>query len=168
MLAALFFATLIVGIHCHALPCLQYAFDFCPLARLRPVAGPRSSIDSSDPPTFPIYCMLFPISRLPRAGKNQSNPSTATTAGVLEPKEALEHFAYRFGRSYDSYLVTNSGRQQFWANNGAGVVAYVQSGKYLHVGGGLLAAAKHQAQLLAEFVEFALSRLVHLVLQYRR
>ena len=102
--------------------------------------------------------MLSPITRLPRAGKNRSNPFTATSAGLLEPEEALEHFAYRFGRSYDSYLVTNSGRQQFWASNGAGVVAYVQSGKYLHVGGGLLAAAKHKAQLLAEFVEFARCR----------
>ena len=112
--------------------------------------------------------MLFPISKSTRTGKNRSNPFAATLAGPLESKDTLEQYAFRFGRSYDSYLVTNSGRHQFWANNGAGVVAYVRSGKYLHVGGGLLAAAKHKAQLLAEFADFAPTRLVHLVLQYRR
>ena len=99
--------------------------------------------------------MFFPISESTRKRKNRTNPFAATLAGPLESEEALEQYAFRFGRSYDSYLVTNPGRQQFWANNGTGVVAYVQSGKYLHVGGGLLAAAKHKAQLLAEFVDFA-------------
>ncbi len=102
--------------------------------------------------------MLFPISKSTRTGKNRSNPFAATLAGPLESKDTLEQYAFRFGRSYDSYLVTNSGRHQFWANNGAGVVAYVRSGKYLHVGGGLLAAAKHKAQLLAEFADFARRR----------
>ena len=69
--------------------------------------------------------------------------------------ELLEHYAFTYGRSYDSYVVTEPGRSCFWPYACPGVVAYVRSGKHLHVGGGLLAPAEFKADLLAEFAEFA-------------
>jgi phosphatidylglycerol lysyltransferase len=72
--------------------------------------------------------------------------------------ELLERFAFQYGRSYDSYLVTEPGRQCFWSRQATGVVVYVQTGKYLNVGGGLIAPPQQQAELLAQFVEFARQR----------
>jgi phosphatidylglycerol lysyltransferase len=91
-----------------------------------------------------------PIARCPGQLVRESSPTV--------PAESLEELAYRFGRSYDSYLVTDPGREQFWAQGFPGVIAYVRMGKYLHVGGGLLSAAIHKRQLLSQFVEFALAR----------
>jgi len=77
---------------------------------------------------------------------------------ALGEAESLERFAFQFGRSYDSYLVTDRGRRCFWASGRRGVIVYVEIGKYLHVGGGLLARARDKQRLLAEFAEFALRR----------
>ncbi len=74
----------------------------------------------------------------------------------LDDAELLEQLAFTYGRSYDSYLVIEPGRECFWPKACPGVVAYVRTGKYLHVGGGLLAPAESKANLLAEFVQFAL------------
>ena len=86
------------------------------------------------------------------------------TAEVYEPDvgligspgetELLEQLAFEHGRSYDSYLVTEPGRERFWSTDRRGVVVYVRTGKYLNVGGGLLAPDEYQAELLSEFVEF--------------
>jgi phosphatidylglycerol lysyltransferase len=76
----------------------------------------------------------------------------------LGEAELLEQFAYQFGRSYDSYLVTDPDRCCFWASGRRGVVVYAKVGKYLHVGGGILAHTSDKQQLLAEFIEFAQRR----------
>ncbi|HEX4148055.1 MAG TPA: DUF2156 domain-containing protein [Pirellulales bacterium] len=68
---------------------------------------------------------------------------------------ALEDHAYRFGRTYDSYLAIDADRQQFWSSSGDGVVAYVQHGRYLHIAGGLLAPDEQKETLLAELLAFA-------------
>jgi phosphatidylglycerol lysyltransferase len=77
---------------------------------------------------------------------------------VFAARHLLESFAFQFGRSYDSYLATEPGRQRFWAKNGRGVVVFVRLGKYLNVVGGLLADAEDKQSLLAEFVDYAQQR----------
>lgn len=72
--------------------------------------------------------------------------------------ERLESLAYEFGRTYDSYLSTEDGLKQFWSADDRGVIAYARIGRYLHVQGGLLCAARDRAQLLREFHEFARQR----------
>lgn len=80
------------------------------------------------------------------------------TKPAVAPRHTLEGFAFEFGRSYDSYLAADPGRQCFWAKSNRGVVAYVRVGKYLNVVGGLLAAPEDKAELLAELVEYARQR----------
>jgi phosphatidylglycerol lysyltransferase len=82
-------------------------------------------------------------------------------ARILPPDAAghsLERFAFQFGRSYDSYLAADPGRRCFWSQNGRGALAYVRVGQYIHVVGGLLAAAEDKRQLLAEFMGYARRR----------
>jgi phosphatidylglycerol lysyltransferase len=74
---------------------------------------------------------------------------------AVTPLDGVESFAYRFGRSYDAYLAAEPDRSHFWSRDRRGVVAYLRVGKYLNVGGGLLANAADRETLLAEFVEFA-------------
>jgi phosphatidylglycerol lysyltransferase len=88
----------------------------------------------------------------------------AQNVPVVAARHSLENLAFRFGRSYDSYLATDPGRQCFWAKNGRGVVAYVPVGKYLNVVGGLLADATDKEELLAEFVGYARQR--HLFISF--
>ena len=83
---------------------------------------------------------------------------TAHFSPAAAARRSLENFAFEFGRSYDSYLATDPGRQYFWSTNGRGVVAYVPVGKYLNVVGGLLADTDDKERLLAEFVEYAQRR----------
>lgn len=82
---------------------------------------------------------------------------TATLHGLPFPRDSnsLEEFAYRHGRCYDSYLALEPDRQCFWSRDRRGAVAFVRVGKYLHVGGGLLAAGGDREPLLAEFVTYA-------------
>jgi phosphatidylglycerol lysyltransferase len=70
----------------------------------------------------------------------------------------LEKHAYHYGRTYDSYIVTEPGWQRFWSRELGGVVGLVQKGKYLYVGGGLLAPPEQKGYLLAELVEHAAAR----------
>ncbi|HEV3007266.1 MAG TPA: DUF2156 domain-containing protein [Pirellulales bacterium] len=72
--------------------------------------------------------------------------------------ELLEEYAYRYGRSYDSYLVNEPDRECFWSRDGEGAVGFRRVGKYLKVGGGLLAPEECKADLLAELVEHASRR----------
>lgn len=54
---------------------------------------------------------------------------------------------------FDSYLVTEPGRQYFWSCNRRGLAAYVQLGKHIGVGGGLLAPSEDDREgLLADMV----------------
>ena len=69
-----------------------------------------------------------------------------------------EQQAYRFGRSYDSHLVTEPGWEHFWSSGRQGMVAMMRRGRHLFCGGGLLAPAEHQAELLRQFVAHAAGR----------
>jgi phosphatidylglycerol lysyltransferase len=71
------------------------------------------------------------------------------------PAPALEEFAFRYGRSYDSYLVNEPDRECFCSRDGEGAVGFVRVGKYLKIGGGLLAPDERKSALLAELVEHA-------------
>jgi phosphatidylglycerol lysyltransferase len=75
----------------------------------------------------------------------------------------LEGLAFRHGATYDSYLTTEADRQVFWSGSGAGAVAYVRDGRYLHVAGGLLAPRNAKPQLLSELVRWADARRLVLV-----
>jgi phosphatidylglycerol lysyltransferase len=74
---------------------------------------------------------------------------------VIPAPRSLEDFAYRFGRSYDSYLAADPKHKYFWAKNRRGAVAYAQIGKYLNVVGGLLAASEDKPALLQDLVQYA-------------
>ena len=71
------------------------------------------------------------------------------------PPEAFDEWAFRYGRSYDSYLATESDRECFWSRDRRGAVAFVRAGRYLFASGGLLTRDEDKESLLAEFVEFA-------------
>ena len=60
-----------------------------------------------------------------------------------------EQFAYQFGRTYDSYLVTEPGWEHFWSRGQRGMIAAARCGRHQFCGGGLLAPAEHCAELLA-------------------
>ena len=72
--------------------------------------------------------------------------------------ERLEEFAFRYGRSYDAYLVTEPGWEYFWSSGRRGVVALARKGKYLFSSGGLLAPESHHEDLLSELVERVAAR----------
>jgi len=74
------------------------------------------------------------------------------------PPSNEEDYAFRYGRTYDSYLTTEPGWEYFWSRDRRGVVAVVPKGRYLHVSGGLLAPSEHKELLLAELVEHAVAR----------
>ena len=63
-----------------------------------------------------------------------------------------EEFAYRFGRTYDSYLVTETGWEHFWSAGQRGMIAVARRGRHQFCGGGLLAPAEHRPELLRQFV----------------
>ena len=67
----------------------------------------------------------------------------------------LEDLAFRYGRSSESYLVTEPGRKYFWLEDRSGVVVFLRRGRYLHVGGGLLAADAEKPALLNAFTQWA-------------
>ena len=69
-----------------------------------------------------------------------------------------EQQAYRFGRSYDSCLVTEHGWDHFWSSGRHGMVAMMRRGRHLFCGGGLLAPAEHQEELLRQFIAHAVGR----------
>lgn len=79
-----------------------------------------------------------------------------------DPQEILEQHAYRFGRTYDSYLTTEPERQQFWSRRRQGVVSFVRVGRYLQIGGGLLAADEDKPALLDELTTWARERRLYL------
>lgn len=70
-------------------------------------------------------------------------------------KRCLEEVAFHHGQYYDSYLATDHGRETFWSREGLAAVSFVRVGRYLNVGGGLLAAERHRESLLADVVAAA-------------
>jgi len=68
--------------------------------------------------------------------------------------EALEQFAYRHGRHYDSYLVTEPKREYFWSADRSGLISFARRGKFLVVGGGLVAPEASRETLLREFLDY--------------
>jgi phosphatidylglycerol lysyltransferase len=98
-----------------------------------------------------------------------SAPSTARTISIRQSRTALlapashslpaddlaGHFAARYGRAYDAYLVTEPGWEHFWSSQRRGMIAVARHGRYVFSGGGLLAPAAHQEELLRQFVEHA-------------
>lgn len=74
---------------------------------------------------------------------------------AMPRKRSLEEVAFRHGQYYDSYLATDHGRETLWSREGAGAVAFVRLGRYLNVGGGLLADERHRESLLADVVDAA-------------
>jgi hypothetical protein len=72
-----------------------------------------------------------------------------------ETRRQMEEYAYRYGRSYDSYLITEPDREYFWCRERRGILGFVtRLQRYVHVVGGLIAAEADRAVLLADFMEF--------------
>src|SRR5262245_3511159 len=65
----------------------------------------------------------------------------------------LEDYAFRYGRSYDSYLATEDG-EYFWCSDQRGVIRFARRRRYVVVVGGLLAPEEAWDLLLVEFLEF--------------
>lgn len=72
----------------------------------------------------------------------------------LSLKTKLESFALEYGKTYDSYLVTDLNREYFWSKEESGVLAFVTRGKYVNVVGGLLGPPLIHKRLLRDFFEF--------------
>jgi phosphatidylglycerol lysyltransferase len=72
-----------------------------------------------------------------------------------DSRALLEDLAFRYGRSYESYLVTEPDRTCYWLPERTGVIAFLRRDRYLHVGGGLLAADADRPLLLASFSAWA-------------
>lgn len=77
------------------------------------------------------------------------------SVGSQHTNVVLEDLAFRYGRSAESYLVTEPGRECFWLPNYDGVIVYLRRGRFLHVGGGLLAAEAEKPALLDAFTRWA-------------
>ncbi|MGQ0634905.1 MAG: bifunctional lysylphosphatidylglycerol flippase/synthetase MprF [Planctomycetaceae bacterium] len=89
----------------------------------------------------------------PVAAPHIELPAGAADADVAISQDVLEQFAFEHGGYFDSYLATEPGRQRFWSQGRQGLISYVMRGRYVLVGGGLIAPDDHKADLLAEFVE---------------
>jgi phosphatidylglycerol lysyltransferase len=65
----------------------------------------------------------------------------------------LEATAYRYGRSYDSYLLMDLDRKYFWASGDRAVLGFVLHGLHAVVIGGLIGPDEAREPLLAEFMD---------------
>jgi phosphatidylglycerol lysyltransferase len=65
----------------------------------------------------------------------------------------LEAMAYRFGRSYDSYLVMDLDRKYFWSSGSHAVLGFVLRGLQAVVIGGLIGPDEAREALLTEFMD---------------
>jgi phosphatidylglycerol lysyltransferase len=80
---------------------------------------------------------------------------TSQSAMPADAMAILEHYAYEYGESYDSYLAIEDDRQYFWSRRRRGVIGFVRWRRTLNILGGLLAPPQHVEDLLTEFLEFA-------------
>jgi phosphatidylglycerol lysyltransferase len=81
------------------------------------------------------------------------------------PADALarmEHCAFTYGAASDSYLVTEGDREYFFSSGQRGVVGFQRWLGNMQVGGGLLADAADQEELLRELMAFAKSQRLRL------
>ena len=124
----------------------------------------NSALISTQPLCETLPAVAAP-SELPSAGlrgridlpDGSANGFTTTNTSSASAAQ-LEELAYRYGRSYESYLVTEPDRECFWLPDRRGAVAFLRHGRYLHVGGGLLAAPGDWSLLLKSFVAWARSQ----------
>ena len=71
-------------------------------------------------------------------------------------QKRLREYAFRYGDTYASYLVTDDGWDTVWSGGGRGVVRFARwGGCYAMVVGGLLAPPETQDRLLADFLRLA-------------
>ena len=61
-----------------------------------------------------------------------------------EAVERLEQLAYRWGETYDAYLVNEGQREYFWLPDWEGVVGFTRRGRSALVVGGLLAPVERR------------------------
>ena len=87
-----------------------------------------------------------------------SIPLLGNCSGTPKELDAVEEFAFRYGRCFDSYLVTEPDRKHFWSRDREGVVGFVQLRKYIKIAGGLIAPEEKQEKVLTELIEFAEQR----------
>lgn len=66
----------------------------------------------------------------------------------------LDELAFKYGKTYDSYLVTEDNRQCFWSPDRKGVLGFIRDRQYIHVIGGLIAKEDHKGELLDHFMAF--------------
>ncbi|MCX6126868.1 MAG: DUF2156 domain-containing protein, partial [Proteobacteria bacterium] len=71
-----------------------------------------------------------------------------------ELRERVEHLAYTYGRSYDSYLVTEPDREYFMNSKDDAVISFVTVGRYVNVVGGAIGTDEARAELLKSFLDF--------------
>ncbi len=66
----------------------------------------------------------------------------------------IEEYSFRYGASYDSYLINDGNREIFQATQKLGLLGYIRDKKYIHVIGGLLARdSTAKKNLLSEFIQ---------------
>jgi phosphatidylglycerol lysyltransferase len=87
-----------------------------------------------------------------RAERAPSLRSTSHREDARAPEVRAEQFAYRYGRTYDSYLVADPCWEHFWSAGRRGMIAVARRGRHQFCGGGLLAPAEHRAELLRQFI----------------
>jgi len=111
------------------------------LLRIDPGSGSRDTADYVAPP------LAGPHGKVIAGELISARPSRTD--------RDLEAFVFRYGQHYDSYLASEPGRSLFWSSGRDGLVSYVRHGRYVFVGGGLIAPPLSRANLLAEFTEFS-------------
>lgn len=78
-------------------------------------------------------------------------PAAEVDDGLLAHVEQL---AFRWGEAYDSYLVSEAGRDYFFTQDRRGVVGCRRRGRHVHVVGGLIAPEADREALLRDFLAF--------------
>ena len=82
----------------------------------------------------------------------------------LELAARLESLAYRHGRYFDSYIVTEPNRQYFWSAGKDAVIGCTLVGRYMNIAGGMICSPERRSDFAEELVEFA--RLNRLTLSF--
>jgi phosphatidylglycerol lysyltransferase len=84
--------------------------------------------------------------------------STRTAPAPAEQTESLQSFVFEHAQYFDSYLATEPGRQLFWSRDRSGLISFTTRGRFVLVGGGLIAPEDQKETLLREFQEYASRR----------
>jgi phosphatidylglycerol lysyltransferase len=70
-------------------------------------------------------------------------------------KAALEQLAFQYGESPDSYLAVEPHRKCFLSSDHSAAVSVIESGRYLHISGGILAPPDSRSRIIAQLTEYA-------------